>query len=131
MTCPQVEFRDPAKAIKLAQDAVSLEPEQWEYWNTLGVARYRGRQWQESLLALERSCTLSKGGNAFDFFFMAMAHHQLGHKEQAEAIYAKAVRDSESGAALIEPILHLRQEAEALLGKKSEPVAKGSEKTHE
>jgi eukaryotic-like serine/threonine-protein kinase len=130
-TCPQAEFRDPAKAIKLAQDAVSLAPEQWEYWNTLGVGRYRARQWTESLAALDYSCTLSKGGNAFDFFFMAMAHHQLGHKEQAEANYAKAIRDSESGAALIEPIQHLRQEAEGLLGKKSEPVAKGSGKTSE
>ena len=131
VTCPQAEFRDPAKAIKLAQDAVSLEPEQWEYWNTLGVARYRARQWNESLAALEHSCALSKGGNAFDFFFMAMAHHQLGHKEKAEANYAKAMRDSESGAALIEPIQHLRQEAEGLLGKKSEPVSKGSAKTGE
>jgi serine/threonine protein kinase/Tfp pilus assembly protein PilF len=125
-TCPHAEFRDPAKSIELAQAAVSIAPEQWEYWNTLGVARYRAHQWTEALAALDRSCKLDGGGNAFDFFFMAMANHQLGQKVQAQAQYEKAMRESESGAALIEPIHHLRQEAEALLGKKAEPVAKGS-----
>ena len=47
-TCPQIEFRDPVKSIKLAENATAVAPEQAEYWNTLGVARYRGRQWTEA-----------------------------------------------------------------------------------
>ena len=115
-TCPQVEFRDPAKSIELAQGAVSLAPEQGEYWNTLGVARYRDRQWSEALAALDRSCKLGGGGNAFDFFFMAMAHHQLGQKDKAQLFFTKAIRESDSGATLIEPIHHLRQEADSIAG---------------
>ena len=34
---------------------------------------------------------LRKGGDAFDFFFLAMAHGQLGHKDQALKWHAKAV----------------------------------------
>ena len=52
-SCPQIEFRDPAKSIKLAQEAISLAPDQWEYWNTLGVARYRPangmKRWRPSI----------------------------------------------------------------------------------
>ncbi len=126
-SCPQIEFRDPVKSIKLAQEAISLAPDQWEYWNTLGVARYRARQWNEALAALDRSCQLGGGGNAFDFFFIAMAHYQLGQKEKADEFYVKAVHDSEGGSPLLEPVHHLRQEAEGLLGKRSEPTVKGSE----
>ncbi len=130
-SCPQIEFRDPAKSIKLAQAAISLAPDQWEYWNTLGVARYRARQWNEALAALDRSCQLGGGGNAFDFFFIAMAYHQLGQKEKADEFYLKAVHDSEGGSPLLEPVHHLRQEADGLLGKRSEPLVKGSAKNSE
>jgi len=128
-TCPQAKFRDPAKSIELVTIAINLQPEQWEYWNTLGVARYRCNKMSEAIKALEQSCSKSGGGNAFDFFFLAMAHYQSGHIDKAKEYYAKAMEDSKGGATLIEPIHHLRKEAEGLMGhletEKSQPVAKG------
>ena len=53
-----------------------------------------------------------------------MAHFQLGHKAKAAEYLVKGQQDSSGSATLLEPITHLRQEAEALLGKKTEPVAK-------
>src|SRR5581483_9389794 len=117
-TCPQVEFRDPAQSVRLAQAATGLAPESAEYWNTLGVARYRSGQWKEALAALDHSCQLAGGGTAFDFYFLAMAHYQLSHKEKAEEYYKKANQDSGGSTTLLEPITHVRTEAEALLGKK-------------
>jgi serine/threonine protein kinase/Tfp pilus assembly protein PilF len=138
-TCPQPEFRDSAKSIELAQMAVTAQDTQSEYWNTLGVARYRGNKLNDALKALERSCSLGGGGNAFDFFFMAMAHFQLGNTAKAKEYYDKAMEDSKGGTTLIEPIHHLRQEARAMMGgsmdqqqnEKSPPLAKGPEKKGE
>jgi eukaryotic-like serine/threonine-protein kinase len=130
-TCPQPEFRDPGRSVKLAQEATGRAPDMAEYWNTLGVARYRTGAWKESLAALERSCSLGNGGTAFDFYFMAMAHYQLNHKDKAEKYYEKAQQDAGGSTTLIEPITHLGQEASALLGKKIEPAAKGSGKISE
>ncbi len=130
-TCPQPVFRDPVRSVNMAQQATGLVPDLAEYWNTLGVARYRAGAWKESLTALERSCDLGNGGTAFDFYFMAMAHFQLNHKDKAEKFYEKAQADSGGSTTLIEPITHLGQEASALLGKKIEPPAKGSGKNSE
>src|SRR5262249_5224280 len=110
-TCPQPEFRDPPKAVKLAQMAINLNEGQWEDWNTLGVAHYRCNKLPEAIKALEHSCRKSGGGNAFDFFFLAMAQYQLGHVDKAREYYEKGMEDSKGATTLIEPIHHLRDEA--------------------
>ena len=53
-----------------------------DYWNTLGVAHYRAGAWQTATTCLERSMTLRKGGDAYDWLFLAMAHWQLGHQRR-------------------------------------------------
>src|SRR5262249_32640885 len=44
-TCPLEYLRDTAKAVELASKAVALTPSVGNYWNTLGVARYRAGDW--------------------------------------------------------------------------------------
>ena len=61
------------------------------FWNTLGVANYRAGQWKAAVEALEKSLQLQRD-NAWDLFFLAMAHWQLGDREAAEMITGRASR---------------------------------------
>lgn len=87
---PDPKFRDPARAVEVARKAIELAPKGGGFWNTLGVAYYRAGDWKASVAALEKSMELGNGGEAFDWFFLAMAHWRLGHNDEARAWYDKA-----------------------------------------
>ncbi len=72
------EVRDPPRAVELAKKAVELVPEKGGYRNTHGAAHYRAGNCDDAIAALGKSIELGSGGNSFDFFFLAMAHWQLG-----------------------------------------------------
>ena len=114
--------RDPRRALPLARRAVELTPAQNIYLNTLGVVQYRVGQHAEAIATLERS--LAAGGgqtDAFDLFFLAMAHHRLGHRGQARAAYDRAVRWLGEQKSLAEQyakeLAAFRAEAEAVLAR--------------
>jgi tetratricopeptide (TPR) repeat protein len=88
-TCPEAKFRDPKRAVELAQKAVELAPTDLNFQNTLGVAYYRLGDAKAALAALNKSVT--KGGTAHDWFFLAMVHRALGDREEAQKWYDKAV----------------------------------------
>jgi Tfp pilus assembly protein PilF len=84
--------RDAREALRLARQAVKLAPEQGLYLNTLGVALYRVGQFAEAVPVLEASLEKSKGASdAFDLFFLAMAHARLGHPDKARACQDRAL----------------------------------------
>ncbi len=85
-------FRDPIRALPLAQKAVALEPQNWSSLNTLGVVYYRLDRFQNAIEALERAGAANKdGATAFEWFFLAMSHHQLGDPAKSEDCYKKAL----------------------------------------
>jgi Flp pilus assembly protein TadD len=85
--------RDPQRALSLARRAVELTPDRAIYNNTLGVSQYRAGQFVEAIATLEKSLAAGKGEfDAFDLFFLAMAHHRLGHAVQARACFDPAVQ---------------------------------------
>jgi tetratricopeptide (TPR) repeat protein/thiol-disulfide isomerase/thioredoxin len=90
-TCPDPKLRDPARAVQLARRALELQEQVGNNWNTLGVARYRAGYWKAAVQALDRSRAFRKGGDAFDFYFLAMAHWRLGHKEEARKWHQRAI----------------------------------------
>jgi tetratricopeptide (TPR) repeat protein len=85
--------RNPARALNLAWHAVELTPDQASSLKTLGVAQYRTGQFAEAIASLEKSLSAGTGeSDASDLFFLAMAHHRLGHADQARDCFDRAVR---------------------------------------
>jgi tetratricopeptide (TPR) repeat protein len=122
-----IDQRDPERAVMLARRAVALGPGVQLTLNTLGVALYRAGQYAEAISVLERSRAAGKGENdAFDLFFLAMAHHQLGHRQEARGCYDQAVRwlgaqKSRSDSDTNE-LAAFRAEAEAVLARSADDL---------
>jgi tetratricopeptide (TPR) repeat protein/tRNA A-37 threonylcarbamoyl transferase component Bud32 len=113
--CPDETLRDPDLAVKLAEKAVTREPEQAASWNTLGMARYRKGDWAGARVALEQSMERRGGGSPNDWFFLALACQRLGETERARNWRAKAVRWMDENHRQDEDLMRYRVEADALL----------------
>ena len=118
-TGPQ-SARDAGQAVALAATAVKMAPKEGTYLNTLGVAQYRACQYTQSIATLERSLAAGGGAfDAFDLFYMAMAHQRLGHRGQARSCFDRAVLWLGQQNGLSEPHINelavFRAEAERVL----------------
>jgi serine/threonine protein kinase len=113
---PDLKLRNPDRALELANKAVELAPEKGDYWNTLGAACYRAGNWKGAVGALTKSMELRKGGDAADWFFLAMAHWRLGDKNEARKWYDEAVQWTEKNRPRDEELRLFRAEAAELLG---------------
>ena len=58
---------------------------------------------------------LAKGATSFDWFFLAMAHDQLGHHDEARKLYDQAVVWMDANASDNEELRRFRAEAEDVL----------------
>ena len=116
-TCPMVQLRDPPRAVALARHAVQLSPELPICWTVLGAAQYRLGDPAAAIEALQRATELQDGGDARQWFFLAMADWQKGDREQARVWYDKAILWIEKYHPANETLDRLRAEAEALLAK--------------
>src|SRR5262249_15058187 len=115
-TSADSKARDPSMAVKLATKAIALDPDSNKIPNTLGVAYYRAGNWQDAVEWLNKSMEVRQGGDSFDWFFLAMAHWQLGHKDEARKWYDKAVAWMEEHEPKNEELVRFGAEAEELLG---------------
>ncbi len=116
VTATDTKFRDPVQAVELARKGGELAPKDGSIWNTLGIALYRARQWQGAIEAFEKATELRGGGDSSDWFFLAMAHWQLGHKDEAREWYDKAVDWMDKNQPKNEEFRRFRAEAAELLG---------------
>jgi serine/threonine protein kinase len=115
--CPDPRFRDLKRAVELAKEAVELAPRSGSSWQVLGWVRYRTGAWKDSIAALEKSIELREdGGDSFQWFFLAMAHWQVGNKEQARKWYDRAVDWEDRIRPADAQLLRFRVEAAELLG---------------
>ena len=76
------------------------------------------------MAALEKAMELRKGGDSFDWFFLAMAHWQLGDKEQARKHYDRAGQWMEKNRLQDKGLRRFHAEAAALLGLPQPPDQK-------
>jgi serine/threonine protein kinase/Flp pilus assembly protein TadD len=114
-TCPDPQFRDSSRAVELAQKATGHAPQAWYCWRALGQARYRSGDWQASMTALEKSMEFFSGGNASDWFFLAMANWQLGDQPKARQWFDQAVKWMEKYQPKNEELGRFRAEAEVMV----------------
>ncbi len=124
-TCPEAKVRNPARAVALAQQAVDASPKDGTFWNTLGVARYRAGDFKGAVEALDKSAELRRGGDPYDWLFLAMAHEKRGHHDEARKFYDRATKwlqKNEAALAKDKPqadeLRRFRAEAEEILGLK-------------
>ena len=95
-----MEFECTKKAVLKMEEACRLVPEQGDYLNTLGMALYRTGQYGRAVEILTRSEKLNaqaKGLLPDDLAFLAMAHQQLGHKEEAQTALTRLRQTMRSG----------------------------------
>jgi tetratricopeptide (TPR) repeat protein len=123
-TCADPKLRDPPRAVELAKKAVEWAPDIANYWNTQGVAQYRAGNWQAAINSLEKSIELvadndiggGASGESWNKFFLAMAHWQLGEKEEARKWYKMSVEWMEKYESDNDELRRFRAEAAELLG---------------
>jgi tetratricopeptide (TPR) repeat protein len=117
---PRLRMAQPTWAVRIAERAVKLLPEAAQAasaWNTLGVAEYRAGDWKAAIAALEKSEALGPDKSlAFNGFFLAMAHWQVGQKDKARTWYDEAVAWMEKNQPKDLELIRFRAEAAALLG---------------
>ncbi len=122
--CPDARYSDPQRAVDLAGRAVAAVPEEGTFWNTLGVSYYRAGRWQSAIEALERSSRIfGEAGVGFNAVFLAMAHWQLGHRDEANLQYDAVVRWVRENDVADEELRRFCQEAAQLLGRPEIPPA--------
>jgi WD40 repeat protein/serine/threonine protein kinase len=121
-------------ALRQAQAACAIQPENGGLLTTVGAAQYRQGRFADAVATLTRSekinSQLSKTINLFpdlgsrlagprapaDLGFLAMAHYQLGHREQAQS-YLERLRElvEKSSRSRVEEARSFLAEAETLL----------------
>jgi tetratricopeptide (TPR) repeat protein len=77
---------EPEVLVRLAEFAVKGYPKEERHsaLNTLGAALYRAGRFEEAIRRLEEGIRLRSGGtDPEDWVFLAMAHHRLGHRDEA------------------------------------------------
>jgi tetratricopeptide (TPR) repeat protein len=106
----------PPLAIRLARAAVKLAPDDPGSRNTLGVALYRGGEFQEAIEHLNESYSPGAGHDAHNLFWLAMAHYQLGKEEQAREYLDRAIKWTQDHDPGNGELLRFQAEAEELIG---------------
>jgi tetratricopeptide (TPR) repeat protein len=114
-TAADEKFRDPQRALELAQKATALDHRGASHWTGLGVAHYRTGAWKPAVEAIGRGMELSNGGDSNDWFFLGMVKWRLGEKEEARRWYDKAVKWADKNKPNDEGLKRFRHEAAALL----------------
>jgi WD40 repeat protein len=113
-------LRNPPEAVAHARRAAELMPDRSMYLNTHGVALYRAGRFAEAVPVLGKSLEAGRGQyDAFDLFFLAMAHHRLSHRDEARGCFDRAVRwlaaQNDLNAGYAAELAQFRAEAEAVL----------------
>jgi serine/threonine protein kinase/tetratricopeptide (TPR) repeat protein len=114
--CPDPCCSDVRRALRLAEQAVAHPSPDPDWWNILGIARYRTGDWQAAVEALNQSITSQPANRSWDGFYLAMAHWKLGDQQLARNWYQQACTEMGTNTFGKRKLLRLRAEAAALVG---------------
>jgi tetratricopeptide (TPR) repeat protein len=99
--CPDPDFRDPRRAVQIAQ-RVKTDSD-GPLWRYLALSQYRAGVWEDARSSIEMSMKLRAGGDPLDWILLAMAQWQLGSHDAAVELYSRAEQAISSAT----PILYL------------------------
>src|SRR5262249_3982641 len=100
----------PDPAVAAAKRAAEAEPGILDRWHQLGVAYYQAGKWEAVLEIFPARAS----GSAWQWFWMAMAHEQLDHKDEARRWYFSSL--DWMATAQQKELRDLQAEAAAVLG---------------
>jgi tetratricopeptide (TPR) repeat protein len=106
---------DPLLVLPVARRVVELDPDKWEYWHTLGIAEYRAGNYRQAIEALNRSQSLEGRMDGYNFFWLAMAHWQLGEEATGREWLNRAILWGDRDSWNKQQLLNYRREAEDLM----------------
>jgi tetratricopeptide (TPR) repeat protein len=115
-TCADLKHRDARQSLELATRSLQLAPENGTFWNTRGAIHFRLANWGAALSDLETSMQLRQGGDALDWFFLAIVHWRLNRRDEARRWYDQAVEWMEQHRSNDDELRRFRAEAAELLG---------------
>ena len=81
---------DFAEPLRLAEKSVASRRD-YPSLKTLAAALYRAKRYEDSIKKFDEAIKVhGQGGTAADWLFLAMAHHHLGHMDEANKWLTKA-----------------------------------------
>jgi serine/threonine protein kinase/tetratricopeptide (TPR) repeat protein len=113
LTAPKPRFRDPKRAVELAEKAVQQEPIPGRYQIIVALAHYRTGNAKKAVAVLNDPMQQKRNGPK-EWFVLAMAHWQLGNKDEARIWYDRAVRRLEQEPPALGDLRGLQVEAARL-----------------
>jgi tetratricopeptide (TPR) repeat protein len=113
---------EPADVVRLARHAVEIDPHHWIYWHTLGIALYRAEDYRESIEALTRSLKSKASKDGYSFFWLAMAHLQLGEGKKGREWLNKGIRWVDANPSSDSSLHNYQVMAKWLMGDEPIPV---------
>jgi predicted Zn-dependent protease len=81
---------DTARAMSLAQEAARIEPREGKFAELMGDAELARKNYRAALGHYERSLALN-GGYFKPYLQSAVAHYQLGERDQAKPLFARSM----------------------------------------
>jgi eukaryotic-like serine/threonine-protein kinase len=90
VSAPDDPWFDSKRAEVLAREAVDMDPTNWAYWDTLGVAAFRNRDWDTAADSLLKSIHIN-GGEGIDYLFLAMTRWHQGQGPEARQRFDQAM----------------------------------------
>jgi eukaryotic-like serine/threonine-protein kinase len=114
---PDRPSRDYDEAAALMRQSLETQPKVPSVHATLALVEYRRRHWDASIAAVERAMALRKGGQAAEWFLLAMALARKGEKEKALPWFDKAVERAVKKNLKEVDVTQLWTEAARLLGR--------------
>jgi tetratricopeptide (TPR) repeat protein/tRNA A-37 threonylcarbamoyl transferase component Bud32 len=115
VTCPDESLRDPKRALELARQATSINPENANQVSTLAFAFYENGDYDAAIENFEKSTQLSADLAPLNVLMTALAQAKSGKIETARRSLAEAIRLNKSNATEPELFEIYRQEAEQII----------------
>ncbi|HEX5102160.1 MAG TPA: hypothetical protein VFV87_00005, partial [Pirellulaceae bacterium] len=103
------------EAVLFARACTARRPAEGIYMNTLGVILLRAELWDEAVAVLQKSCELRSGGDANDWYPLAVAFHRQGKAEEAKMWFDRAEAWLKVNPSNDADLPQLRKEAAALI----------------